>query len=159
MALSTVSSREAKILETSKNSTLKSIVGGTLTVDWKVRAIRGATTASENTKEAIEEAVTELLDAIEKHNRLDPEDIVSVIFTATQDLNAIFPAAIARQRAHWENVPLLDVQQMHVEGSIERCIRVLLHINTPKPQREMCHPYLRKAKSLRPDWSLAQKLH
>lgn len=128
-------------------------------MEWKVRAIRGATTASENTKEAIEEAVTELLDAIEKRNQLDPEDIVSVIFTATQDLNAIFPAAIARQRSNWENVPLLDVQQMHVEGSIERCIRVLLHINTPKPQREMCHPYLQNAKSLRPDWSLAQKLH
>jgi chorismate mutase len=123
-------------------------------VEWKVRAIRGATTASENTIEAIEAAVSELLDAIEKRNQLDPEDIVSVIFTATQDLDAIFPAAIARQRSNWENVPLLDLQQMHVEGSIERCIRVLVHINTPKPQKEMCHPYLKNAKSLRPDWSL-----
>jgi chorismate mutase len=127
-----------------------------MSVEWKVRAIRGATTASENTVEAIREVVAELLDEIETHNQLDPEDIVSVIFTTTRDLDAIFPAAIARSRSHWDNVPLLDVQQMHVEGSIERCIRVLIHINTPKPQVEMCHFYLRHAKNLRPDWSLAQ---
>jgi chorismate mutase len=127
-----------------------------MTVEWKVRAIRGATTASENTGEAIQKAVTELLDALETHNQLDPEDIVSVIFTTTRDLDATFPAAIARQRPNWENVPLLDVQQMHVEGSIKRCIRVLIHLNTPKLQVEMYHPYLRDAKNLRPDWSLAQ---
>jgi chorismate mutase len=123
---------------------------------WKVRAIRGATTASSNTVEAIREVVSELLDEIEARNQLDPEDIISVVFTTTQDLDAIFPAAIARERLNWENVPLLDVQQMHVEGSLERCIRVLIHVNTPKPQIEMCHPYLRHAKNLRPDWSLAQ---
>lgn len=125
-------------------------------MDWKVRAIRGATTVTKNSQEAIAEAVTELLDAVEIHNQIDPEDIVSVIFTTTKDLDAIFPAAIARERSHWENVPLLDVQQMHVEGSLERCIRILIHLNTPKPQSEMYHPYLRKAKNLRPDWSLAQ---
>lgn len=127
-----------------------------MAVDWKVRAIRGATTASENTVQAIREVVTELLDEIETHNQLDPEEIVSVIFTATQDLDAIFPAAIARERPHWENVPLLDVQQMQVEGSLPRCIRVIIHVNTPKPQVEMFHSYLRNAKTLRPDWSLAQ---
>jgi chorismate mutase len=125
-------------------------------VDWKVRAIRGATTVTNNSSEAIREAVVELLDAVETHNHVDPEDIVSVIFTTTQDLDAIFPAAIARERPHWENVPLLDVQQMHVEGSLKRCIRLLIHINTPKPQVEIYHPYLRKAQNLRPDWSLAQ---
>lgn len=123
---------------------------------WKVRAIRGATTASENTVEAIREAVAELLGEIETRNHLDPEDIVSVVFTTTRDLDAIFPAAIARERSHWNNVPLLDVQQMHVEGSLERCIRVLIHVNTPLPQVEMIHPYLRQAQNLRPDWSLAQ---
>lgn len=125
-------------------------------MDWKVRAIRGATTVTSNSSEAIREAVVELLDAVETHNQVDPEDIVSVIFTTTQDLDAIFPAAIARERPRWENVPLLDVQQMHVEGSLKRCIRLLIHINTPKPQVEIYHPYLRKAKNLRPDWSLAQ---
>ena len=75
-------------------------------MNWKVRGIRGATTASENTKQAIEEAVIELLDAIETQNQLDPEDIVSATFTATPDLDAIFPAAIARQRPDWQNVPI-----------------------------------------------------
>ena len=124
-------------------------------VQWKVRAIRGATTVTVNTIEAIREAVTELLEAIEIHNSLDPDDIVSIIFTATQDLDAIFPAAIARERSHWQNVPLLDVQQMHVVGSLEKCIRVILHVNTPKLQGEIQHVYLQGAKNLRPDWQIS----
>lgn len=129
-------------------------------MNWKVRAIRGATTVSENTVEAIREAVSELIEAIEQHNQLDPEDIVSVIFTVTPDLDVIFPAAIARERPHWEHIPLLDVQQLQVQGSLPRCIRVLLYINTPKPQKEIHHLYLRNAQNLRPDWNLArQSLH
>ena len=124
-------------------------------VQWKVRAIRGATTVTVNTIEAIREAVTELLEAIEIHNSLDPDDIVSIIFTATQDLDAIFPAAIARERPDWQNVPLLDVQQMHVAGSLEKCIRVILHVNTLKLQSEMQHVYLQGAKNLRPDWQIS----
>ena len=123
-------------------------------MEWKVRGIRGATTVTDNNKEAIREAVSELLDVIETQNQLNPEDIVSVTFTATQDLSAIFPAAIARQRPLWEDVPLLDVQQMYVQDSLERCIRVLIHINTPKPQKEISHVYLRGASNLRPDWRL-----
>lgn len=123
---------------------------------WRVRAIRGATTASANTVEAIQEAVTELLNELEAHNRLDPNEIVSATFSVTRDLDAIFPAAIARTRAHWENVPLLDVQQMYVEGSLERCIRFLIHFNTPDPNIRIHHPYLRQASNLRPDWTLAQ---
>lgn len=122
---------------------------------WKVRAIRGATTASENTEEAIREAVTELLDELERHNRLDPEEIISVVFTSTRDLDAIFPAEIARNRSCWDCVPLLDVQQMYVENSINRCIRVLIHLNIPSPDVKINHLYLRQAKNLRPDWSLA----
>jgi chorismate mutase len=125
-------------------------------VEWKVRAIRGAITASENTEEAIARAVKELLDAIEMHNQIDPEDIVSVIFTATRDLDAVFPAAIARTRPHWDNVPLLDVQQMHVEDSIKHCIRVLIQVNSLKPQVEMHHCYLGEAKNLRPDWGFVK---
>lgn len=124
-------------------------------MQWKVRAIRGATTVTVNTIEAIREAVTELLEAIEIHNSLDPDDIVSIIFTATQDLDAIFPAAIARERPHWQNVPLLDVQQMQVASSLEKCIRVILHVNTPKLQSEMQHVYLQGAKNLRPDWQIS----
>ncbi|WP_265263310.1 chorismate mutase [Spirulina subsalsa] len=125
-------------------------------MDWKVRAIRGATTAVENTVEAIQVAVKELMDEIEYRNQLDPEEIISAVFTATPDLNAIFPASVARDRPNWDNVALLDVQQMSVENSLERCIRVLIHVNTPHPQAAMIHVYLGQAKNLRPDWNLAQ---
>lgn len=123
----------------------------------KVRAIRGATTVEANTVEAIRQAVTELLREIETHNQLEPEEIISAIFTVTPDLDAIFPATIARENPRWENVPLLDLQQMYVKGSLEKCIRVLIYINTDKPQAEIYHPYLRKAQSLRPDWNLAHR--
>ena len=89
-----------------------------IAVDWQIRAIRGATTVSENSAEAIAQAVTEMLDAVESQNQLDPSEIVSVTFSVTRDLDAIFPAAIARTRPQWDNVPLLDVQQMHVQGSL-----------------------------------------
>lgn len=119
----------------------------------KVRAIRGATTVEVNTKEAMRDAVSELLTDIETRNLLDYDDVISVIFTVTTDLDAVFPAAIARERSQWENVPLLDIQQMQVRGSLEKCIRVLIYLNTAKPQSEMYHSYLRKAENLRPDLS------
>ena len=123
-------------------------------MNWQVKAIRGATTASENTEEAIASAVTELLQELEYRNRLDPDRIVSVIFTATKDLDAIFPAAIARRnRPDWSDVALMDVQQMHVEGSLPRCIRFLIHANLPADV-VIYHPYLRGASNLRPDRSL-----
>lgn len=123
-------------------------------VEWRVKAIRGATTASENTEEAISIAVTELLQELKYRNRLDPDLIVSVIFTATQDLDAVFPAKIARAVCpDWQDVALMDVQQMHVEGSLPRCVRLLIHANMPVDTK-VFHPYLRGASNLRPDWSL-----
>lgn len=120
-------------------------------MEWKVRAIRGATTVLENSADAIREAVNELLDEFEAHNQLDPQNIISATFSVTRDLDAIFPAAIARDRPNWDSVPLLDVQQMHVEGSLERCIRFLIHAYTPTHQTQIHHPYLRQARTLRPD--------
>ena len=125
-------------------------------VEWKVRGIRGATTVTKNTVEAITEAVTELLDEIEAHNQLEPHEIICVFFTATSDLNAMFPAAAARQRPGWDHIPLLDLQQMQVDGSLERCIRILIQVNSPQPQSAIVHRYLRQAQALRPD--LGQKL-
>jgi chorismate mutase len=127
---------------------------GEFHVQWRVRAIRGATTVTANTKEAMREAVHELLDELETHNQLDFSEIVSVTFSVTQDLDAVFPAAIARDRPNWELVPLIDVQQMHVEGSLRRCIRLLIHFNTPTPNLRIYHPYLRDARHLRPDLAL-----
>lgn len=124
----------------------------------RMRAIRGATTVSYNTVEAMSEAVTELLDELEERNQLHPTDIISVTFSITRDLDAIFPAAIARTRPYWDSVPMLDVQQMYVEGSLERCIRFLIHVYLPA-STPIYHTYLRKAANLRPDWSFPKSLH
>lgn len=120
-------------------------------MEWKVRGIRGATTVKENTAGAIADAVNELLTEIEAHNQFQPSDIVCVFFTTTADLDTMFPAAAARQRPGWNYVPLIDLQQMQVKGSLERCIRVLIQINTQVPQSKIIHRYLRQAQALRPD--------
>ncbi|MEI6063209.1 MAG: chorismate mutase [Pseudanabaena sp. ELA748] len=123
---------------------------------WRVRGVRGATTVESNTYEALEIAVLELMEAIEAQNDIDPREIVSATFSVTADINVVFPAKIARSRSQWEHVPLLDVQQMHVEGSLARCIRVLIHVNTPLQQHQIKHIYLNGARNLRPDLVCAQ---
>jgi chorismate mutase len=100
------------------------------------------------------EAVNELLDEIEAHNQIDAEDIVCVFFTTTIDLDATFPAAVARKRPNWNHVPLIDLQQMHVAGSLKRCIRILIQVNTPLAQSAINHRYLRQAQDLRPDLNI-----
>lgn len=115
-----------------------------------MRGIRGATTARENTAEAIHEATVELLRALVAANDLHPDEIVAAIFTATPDLNAAFPATAARHELGWGEVPLLDLHQMAVPGALERCIRVLLLVD--RDRRRAVHPqYLRGARALRPD--------
>lgn len=123
-------------------------------MDWRVWAIRGAVTVPENNKGAMQEAVTELLHALEVGNQLDPTCIISATFSVTRDLDAIFPAAVARQRPGWDGVALLDVQHMHVEGSLPRCIRVLMHVQLPVRHQKIQHAYLRGAQDLRPDLSM-----
>ncbi|EFA73380.1 Chorismate mutase of the AroH class [Raphidiopsis brookii D9] len=120
-------------------------------VEWQMRAIRGATTVAENSVVAITEAVTELLNELEDRNQLRPTEILSVTFSVTRDLDAIFPAAIARSRPLWDSVAMLDVQQMYVEGSLQRCIRFLIHAYLPTSS-PIHHVYLRQAAKLRPDW-------
>ncbi|MEM0981323.1 MAG: chorismate mutase [Cyanobacteria bacterium P01_H01_bin.58] len=122
-----------------------------ISVGWRIRGIRGATTVANNVASEISLAVHELLDVLEDRNRLSPEHLISVTFSVTQDLDAIFPAAAARQRPGWDSVPLLDVQHMSVKGSLPRCIRVLIHAQTPVLHQEVCHVYLRHAENLRPD--------
>ena len=120
-------------------------------MDWKVRGIRGATTVTENTPTAMAIAVNELIDEIKAHNSFKLEDIVCVFFTVTADLDAAFPAATARKRPGWNHVPLIDLQQMNVKGSLERCIRILIQVNTLQPQSAIIHRYLHQAHILRPD--------
>lgn len=122
-----------------------------VSVEWRVQAIRGATTVSENTAAAITEAVIELLDVLETRNPISPEHLISVTFSVTRDLDALFPAAVARRRPGWDAVPLLDVQQMHVSGSLPRCIRLMVHAQLPVLHGTVSHVYLREASALRPD--------
>jgi chorismate mutase len=114
------------------------------------RGIRGAITVEENTAVAIKSAVRMLLERIVAANALDVADIASVIFTATLDLDAVYPAVAAREMG-WVNTPLLCVQEMTVQGNLPRCIRVLFHWNTECAQADVHHIYLGEARALRPD--------
>ncbi len=115
-----------------------------------LRGIRGATTVSEDTAASILEATEELVREIVASNGLDSQDVASALFTVTPDLRAEFPAAAAR-RMGWTMVPLLNFTEIGVPGRLEKCIRVLVHVNTQRTQAEMVHIYLREAVSLRPD--------
>ncbi len=116
------------------------------------RGVRGATTAEANEPEAILAATRELLAELAQQNGIAPEDVGSVIFTATTDLDAAFPARAARELG-WTQVPLLDAVEIPVPHSLARCIRVLVHWNTDKRQDQIHHVYLRGARALRPDLS------
>lgn len=115
-----------------------------------IRGLRGATTANENTREAIWAATRGLLEALTCTNGFDLADVASVYFTVTPDLDAAFPAAAARALG-WTDTALLDAQAPSVPGDLARCIRVLIHWNTDRAQREMRHVYLNGAHRLRPD--------
>jgi len=121
-----------------------------------VRGIRGATVAAANRAEDILEATRELLQAILQANpTLQPADIGAALFTVTDDLNAAYPAAAARQLG-WQHVPLLDGREIPVPGGLPRCIRVMLWWNTDLPQTAIQHVYLREAARLRPDLAKTQ---
>jgi chorismate mutase len=111
-----------------------------------VKALRGAITADTNSEEAIVEATHALLTCLVDRNNLRVEEIVSVFFTLTPDLNACFPARAAREMG-WD-VPMLDMQEIDVPGALKMCIRVLVHVESNGPVR---HAYLRGAIDLRPD--------
>jgi chorismate mutase len=115
-----------------------------------VRGIRGATTVETNTREAILDAARELLDAIVQANELPHDHVASIIFTTTPDLNAEFPAVAARELG-WTDVALECMHEMNVPGSLPRCLRILMHVNTDRSPGEIRHIYLRGATVLRRD--------
>ncbi len=114
------------------------------------RGVRGAITVPENTPAAILNATRTLLTAIIAENGIAVEDLASVIFTATGDLDAVYPAVAAREMG-WCQTPLLCMQEMAVTGSLARCVRVLAHWNTDQELEEIQHIYLGGARALRPD--------
>lgn len=116
------------------------------------RAVRGATTVAADEPELIVEAVRELLETLATVNEIQPDDVVSAIFTATPDLTSEFPARAARELG-WVDVPLLCAPEIDVAGALPRCIRVLLHVMV-HDGRPLRAAYLRGAQSLRPDLAL-----
>ena len=116
----------------------------------ETRGIRGATTVSRNDREEILAATRELLLSLQTANGFAKERLAAAWFTVTPDLDAAFPAAAARDLG-WDQVPLLDAQEIPVPGALPRCIRVLLLWNTDVPQSSVQHIYLRQAAALRPD--------
>lgn len=116
----------------------------------RVRGLRGATTVAEDTSEEVMQATAELLRAMMERNGVTRDDLVTIIFTATPDITADFPAAAARSIG-LSDVPLLCACEINVRGAIPRVIRVLMHIYTEKSLSDLRHVYLKDAQPLRTD--------
>ena len=114
------------------------------------RGVRGATVADTNTRDDILRATRELLALMVRQNGIRPEDVASAVFSTTRDLDAEFPAQAARQLG-WMDVAMMCNHELDVPGSLRRCIRVLLHWNTDRPNGDIIHVYLKDASILRPD--------
>ena len=115
-----------------------------------VRAVRGATQVDADDRDLILDAVSELVEAVLERNSLTTEDLISIVFTATPDLRAEFPAYAARL-AGITDVPLLCATEIDVPGSLPRTIRLLAHVETDRTRHDVRHVYLRGAAALRTD--------
>jgi chorismate mutase len=115
-----------------------------------VRALRGATTVDDDTPDQISDRVRVLVREMLARNGVDKGDLISVIFTATEDLTTLFPATAARGEGLGD-VPLLCARELSVQGATPRCIRVLMHLTTERAPSELRHVYLEGAKGLRDD--------
>lgn len=115
-----------------------------------VRALRGATTVDEDTVEQVSARVQALVTAMLERNGVDKDDLISIVFTATDDVVSMFPATAARA-VGLGDVPLLCARELAVEGGTPRCIRVLMHLTTERRRDELHHVYLEGARGLRDD--------
>ncbi|KAB2333681.1 chorismate mutase [Bacillus mesophilum] len=122
-----------------------------------IRGIRGATTVDENSEKLILEETEMLLKEIIKENKLEAEQVASVLFSVTEDLTACFPAKAMRAIDGWKYVPVMCTREIPVPESLSLCVRVMMHVNTSKSQQEINHIYLRNAISLRPDLAETEK--
>jgi len=118
--------------------------------NYKLTFIRGATTTSGNSVEEIENAVVELIDELIARNNIIKKNLLSIVFTVTKDLDACFPASIARKCNGLDSVAFLDCQQMNVPNDIDFCIRIMAQVLLPASAL-VNHPYLRGASKLRAD--------
>ncbi len=117
----------------------------------KVLAIRGATTVSSNTKEKILKESSILIKEIIDKNQLCTDDIISMCFTMTRDLDKVYPAVAVREILNITDIPLLNFEEKYIEGSLEKCIRVMVYINSDKNKQDIKHVYLNKSEVLRQD--------
>jgi len=115
-----------------------------------VRALRGATTLDEDTSEQVVERTIALLEALFERNGLEKNDLVSVLFTATDDIHSVFPALAARKFGLGD-IPLICARELDIEGGTPRCIRVLMHITTDRRREDLHHVYLEGAVGLNDD--------
>lgn len=113
-------------------------------------AIRGAITVDSNTKEDILKETETLLKEMVNRNNIDNDQIISIIFSATKDVTKVYPAVAARN-LNITDAGLLCFQELNIENSLEKCIRILMHVNLDIPQKEVKHIYLKEATKLRPD--------
>lgn len=116
----------------------------------RVRALRGATTLDSDDRDQLIARTQELMHEVFERNDLSEDDLISIVFTATDDLHCAFPAEAARE-AGITHVPLLCARELEIDGSIERCVRILVHAYTTRTPRELRHVYLHDAKQLRTD--------
>ena len=117
----------------------------------RVLAIRGATTASSNKREDILNETATLINKIITNNNLESDDIISMCFTMTKDLDAVYPAVAVREILDIHDIPMLNYEEKHIQGSLSKCIRVMMYINTEKTKADIKHIYLNNAKNLRKD--------
>jgi chorismate mutase len=115
-----------------------------------VRALRGATTLDADTEEQINTRVQALVSAMLEHNGVDKDDLISIVFTATDDITAMFPATAARA-VGLGDVPLLCARELDITGGTPLCVRVLMHLNTELSRQQLHHVYLEGARGLRDD--------
>ncbi|NHM29128.1 chorismate mutase [Neobacillus terrae] len=116
-----------------------------------IRGLRGAITVGRNEEAEIQAATERLLRKMIESNRISPDLVASVFISATHDLTAGFPARALRELNGWKYVPVMCMQEMAVTESLKMCVRVMMHINTEKGQKQLKHIYLEGAKVLRPD--------
>ena len=125
-------------------------MSGKTNPNFKLTALRGATTTKGDTEFFIKDAVIELIQELISRNDLNQENIISITFSVTKDLTSCFPASIARKYFNFDKVALLDCQQMFVPNDINFCIRILALVYL-ESDKESVHPYLKESAKLRPD--------
>lgn len=117
----------------------------------KILAIRGATTVTSNIKDEILKETSKLIETIISKNQLNKDDIISMCFTMTKDLDAVYPSVAVRENLDIHDIPMLNFEEKHIQGSLNKCIRVMMYVNTEKTKADIKHIYLNDSKNLRKD--------